>query len=212
MPCLGSPMNTNILLLASLLVAGGNAAWADSSVAINFAAQENPSACQITAGTRTTIDYGTIARSTLSTTSAHQLADKTIVALSIQCDSPTSIGLSATDNRTGVLPYGDLVLANGSVVGPQHADQRFSLGLTSDWRPVGVWGLTFNGAAVDGKPVGIYTRSAAGQLTADPVLHKDGAVTIWATAAGEPAIGQVFSIGGVVSASVARLGESPLVS
>jgi type 1 fimbria pilin len=202
-------MNTKFLLSLSLLLAGGQSAWADSSVALNFSAQENPSACQITAGTKTTIDYGTLSRSTLSVSSAHQLADQAMVALSVQCESPTSIGLRATDNRSGALAYGDLVLANGAVLSAEKTDQRFSLGLTTDNRPVGVWGLVFNGAAVDGSPVGIYSRSSAGLLTADAVMRKDGALTTWATGAGAPAIGRLFSIGGVVSAALARLSDLP---
>lgn len=202
-------MKTKIALTVWLLFLGVGASGADSSVPVSFSAQETPSACQIVAGANNTIDYGTIPRSALSATKSHQLENKAIVALSIQCVSPTSISLKATDNRSGTLSYGDLTLANGTVLGAQDTDSRFSLGAASNNQPVGVWGLVFSGATVDGNAATIYSRSIGGVLKEDSVMHKDGIQSTWVLNGSQPAVGRLFGLSGTVSAALARLSDLP---
>lgn len=201
-------MNPKFALVLFFTFVGINVAHADMSVTIGFSAQQNPAACQVTTGGKTHIEYGSISRSVLSKTAAYQLTDKPIVALSIDCLNPTSIGLKATDNRSGAIPYGDLTLADGTVLRAEDTNRRFSLGMTADHRPVGVWGLIFNGATVDGNAVGIYGRSAQGLLRADSAMYNDGTVTTWGSG-GVLSSGSSFKIGGTVSAAVARLSDLP---
>ncbi|AQV93056.1 hypothetical protein BJN34_03990 [Cupriavidus necator] len=133
-----------------------------------------------------------------------------ISALTVQCDSQTSIGLRAVDNRSGVIDYGTLALAGGGTVAPAQTDRRFSLGQTSAGKPVGVWAVALSGASVDGVPsdIGVVAGGVLQAGDRDKVLRNDGKALTWVSG-GQLATGRVFSVSGDVSVGVARLGELP---
>ncbi|RDK06211.1 DUF1120 domain-containing protein [Cupriavidus lacunae] len=148
-------MKTRLGGMAAAILFTAAPAWAGPTAEISFVGEVLPTACQISAGAQTTVDYGNITRTALSATDMTQLPSRPISALTVQCDSQTSIGLRAVDNRSGVIDYGALALAGGGTVAPAQTDRRFSLGQTSAGKPVGVWAVAFSGASVDGVPADI---------------------------------------------------------
>ncbi len=109
-----------------------------------------------------------------------------------------------------MLGYGTLALAGGASAGPAQADRRFSLGQTAAGNPIGVWSVALSGAMVDGAPaeIGIVAGGVLQSGDRDRVLRNDGKAVTWVSD-GQLARGRTFTMGGEVSAGLARLGELP---
>lgn len=180
-----------------LLAAGCCPALAAPTAQLSFTATAEPPPCHIQQAPAT-LDFGNIHRDQLAATAPTQLPVKSFVGgITIQCEGPTSIGLTAVDNSAGAaIATGELNWSTPAVtITASQADRRFGLGMTTEGKPIGVWNVVFRSAQVDGTPVGIGIASHGVLDVNDsaPTMRKDGKAVSWVQN-GAFAVGEIFSV------------------
>lgn len=181
-------------------------------VELTFTAQGEPPPCHIVQ-TPGTLDYGNINRNQLMAKTATQLPVKTFVGgITIQCEAPTSIGLSAVDNSGGIaLNTGNLHWDSpGVTVAPAQADQRFGLGMTQENKAIGVWNVVFHSAQVDGVPVqtGVANNGILDFADTVPTMRNNGKVSTWVQN-NAIATGEIFTVQADAAVTLAPLDDLP---
>ncbi|MCW6601435.1 DUF1120 domain-containing protein [Yersinia ruckeri] len=192
------------ILIGISMAMFASATVASTSASINFSADIEPVACQLSiAGV---VDYGEILQSQLSSHQFTSLPPRPLPLISVQCDAKTSLGFKIKDSRSGIAAGATLIGSNGEVIPSEH---HFSLGKTRDGEPIGAWGGIFTSSSVDGRPTMIARKHGTG-LSINPVtfLQPDGEISLWAER-GEAAIGEVFTLQGEVIAGIIRQTDLP---
>lgn len=181
-----------------------------SQVSLSFTAEVEPPPCHIIQ-IPATLDFGNINRNQLSAKAPTQLAVKSFTgAITIQCEAPTSIGLSAVDNSGGhALETGSLQWTSPNVtLMPAQTDQRFGLGMTPAGSAIGVWNVVFHSAQVDGAPaqIGIANNGALDLNDTVPTMRNNGRVNCWVQN-NRFATGSLFTVQADAAVSIAPTQE-----
>lgn len=179
---------------------------ASSQAQLTFTAEVEPPPCHIIQ-IPATLNFGNINRKQLSAKTATQLPVKSFVgAITIQCEAPTSIGLSAVDNSGGhALETGSLHWSSPNVtLTPAQTDQRFGLGMTQAGSAIGVWNVVFHSAQVDGVPAqfGIANNGVLDLNDTVPTMRNNGRVNCWVQN-NSFASGSIFTVQADAAVSIA---------
>lgn len=174
-----------------------NIALASSEVQLSFTATAEPPPCHIQSSPAT-IDFGNIHRNQLSADTATQLPVRAFAGgITISCEGPTSIGLSAVDNSSGsAITVGNLHWDTPTTtISPTQTDQRFGLGMTAGGKPIGVWNVVFHSAKVDGASadIGIANNGILDTSDTTPTMRNNNKVISWVIN-NAFAVGEIFSI------------------
>lgn len=177
-------------------------------VQLSFTAEAEPPPCHIQQAPAV-LDFGNINRNQLSAQTATQLPVKPFVGgITIQCEGPTSIGLSAVDNSGGnAISVGDLTWNTPNTrVSASQTDQRFGLGVTSTGKSIGVWNVAFHSAQVDGTStdVGIAANGVLDINDKAPTMRNNGKVISWVKN-NAFAVGEIFTIQADAAVAIAPI-------
>lgn len=201
-------MNKLTLGCTIVTLMASNIALASSEVQLSFTATAEPPPCHIQSSPPA-INFGNIHRNQLSSDTATQLPVTAFAGgITINCEGPTSIGLSAVDNSGGsAITVGNLTWTTpATTIGPSQTDQRFGLGMTSGGKPIGVWNVVFHSAKVDGTPVDIGIANNGILDTSDtaPTMRNNNKVISWVKN-NAFAVGETFAIQADAAVAIAPI-------
>lgn len=147
--------------------------WANDEVSIDFEVSAEAAACTPTLSNNGVVDYGTNHVSSLSTHAFTQIGARDIT-LSIQCESSTSVAITARDSRASSMISGKddrneegarFQINGGGYVSDK--TRLFGLGYTAENRPIGSYAIQIVAdkvTAVDGEQsVSVDIGGAAGK-------------------------------------------------
>ncbi|EPC0987525.1 DUF1120 domain-containing protein [Enterobacter hormaechei subsp. hoffmannii] len=141
----------------ALLLCGMSAAsavWATDTVNIDVDVTVDAAACTPALSNGGVADFGTRYAGSLSTSAFTQLGTRDLT-LSVTCESSTGVAITARDTRASSVVVGKdksgqegvkFQINNGAYV--RDTTRLFGLGLTSEQKPIGSYGVQINAAGV----------------------------------------------------------------
>lgn len=151
-------MKLSLFMLAIPLIAGSiSSAMAAStpgpSGELIVTGEYKPAACHATLSNQGALDYGRMPASSLNATTYTTLPIKTLAdAITVTCESATSVGIDITDNRATSVVYTDIAKAmnRGLPSGMTNVNMVYGLGVDSASNKIGNYIAELNNARVDG--------------------------------------------------------------
>lgn len=197
---------------AALICMVSGSVLASPQVQLSFTAEAVQPPCHIQQAPAT-LDFGNIHRDQLATKTSTQLPVKAFPGgITIQCEAPTSIGLSAVDNSGGsATPTGNLTWNSPAVnITPAQTDQRFGLGMTDSGKAIGMWNVAFHSAQVDGSvaQMGIVNNGVLDLNDTTLTMRKNSSVIAW-TKDNAIAEGSLFTVQIDAAVAIAPLEDLP---
>ena len=140
----------------ALLLCGMSAAsavWATDTVNIDVDVTVDAAACTPALSNGGVADFGTRYAGSLSSSAFTQLGTRDLT-LSVTCESSTGVAITARDTRASSVVVGKdksgqegvkFQINNGAYV--RDTTRLFGLGLTSEQKPIGSYGVQINAAA-----------------------------------------------------------------